>query len=263
MKHTKVERFLEARIEIRTDDELPPGVCGRITAVALTFDTPDTFGTMFAPGCAARSIGQRVAARRVPFLMDHERTVRTHVGVVAMMEEVGSSYATSVDLFDTEDGRRALDYAKAVRSAGASTGVSIGFIPMKSEMVKGADGRTYERFTEIALRELSLTPMPSVPGADVIGARADSEAEEPLARVRDDATLLGVAARAALDAMSPEARTELLKQYAAPSGPPASASSASAETRTAPPPDPRAMIVPMAERMKLARATFGPAPTQS
>ena len=74
---------VDARLEVRTDgDPLPAGIAGRVAGVALTYGTVDSYGTMFQRGAAARSINGKVKARKVPLLMDHDRSVASHVGVV-------------------------------------------------------------------------------------------------------------------------------------------------------------------------------------
>jgi glucose-6-phosphate dehydrogenase assembly protein OpcA len=116
----------------------------------------------------------------------------------------------TADVFDTPDGRAALDYVTTVIAAGASTGLSIGFVPRRSEMVPMANGQMAERFTEIELKEVSVTPMPAVPGAEITGARHEHGVT---ITVRDDETLLTTAAKAALDALAAPAREAVLAQY--------------------------------------------------
>jgi len=193
-------------LEIRADGDLPPGVAGRVSGVALTYDVVDSYATIFARGCAKQSIAMKVKARKVPLLMDHSRTVGAHVGVVASMVDAGDSLVMTADLFDTPDGRAALEYVKTVIAAGASTGFSIGFVPRRSDMVP-VDGRPVERFLEIELREVSLTPMPAVPGADVTGARTEEETS------RSDVELLTTAALIALEALPSEARMSVVSRF--------------------------------------------------
>lgn len=164
-------------LELRAADDLPAGVCGRIQGVALVYDSVDWYGTMFAPGCMARSIADRVNSSKVNLFLDHTKQVRCHVGVVRSMTDVGDTCVMVGDLFDTADGRLALEYCKAVIAAGAETGISIGFIPRKGEIVKDATGITTGnyRFNEIELREESITPVPAVEGALVTGARHEDE----------------------------------------------------------------------------------------
>jgi len=204
----------EVALETR-QDELPPGIAGRITGVALTYEQVDTYGTVFARGCAKRTIDLKVKARKVPFLMDHEREVDAHVGVVASLTDTGDALVMVADLFDTEGGRAAKEYVQAVMAAGAFTGLSIGFVPKRTEMAT-LDGKMVERFLEIELREISLTPMPSVPGTDVLGARHRDVPEQPRDSVRTDRDLLMLAARTALDALSVTDRQAVLDAYASP-----------------------------------------------
>jgi HK97 family phage prohead protease len=208
----------EVALEARQEG-LPEGIAGRITGVALSYEQVDTYGTVFARGCAKRTIDTKVKARRVPFLMDHEREVDAHVGVVASLTDTGDGLVMVADLFDTEAGRAARDYVKAVMAAGAVTGLSIGFVPKRTELAV-VDGNTVERFLEIELREVSLTPMPSVPGTDVLGARSDKSTPDVPEQLRDpvrtDRDLLMIAARTALDALSVTDRQAVLDAYASP-----------------------------------------------
>jgi HK97 family phage prohead protease len=246
---------LEARQE-----GLPEGIAGRITGVALTYEQVDTYGTVFARGCAKRTIDTKVKARRVPFLMDHEREVDAHVGVVASLTDTGDGLVMVADLFDTEAGHAARDYVKAVMAAGAVTGLSIGFVPKRTEMAV-VDGKTVERFLEIELREVSLTPMPSVPGTDVLGARSDKSTpdvpEQPRDSVRTDRDLLMLAARTALDALSVTDRQAVLDAYASPY-----LDDAAPGTRTdcCAPPTPAPVredaAVTMADRLAAVRQTY-------
>lgn len=204
----------DATLEVRAESDLPPGIAGRVSGVALTYEVVDSYGTMFSRKCAKRSIDGRVSARKVPLLMDHERTSKAHVGVVTSMTDAGDALVMTADVFDTAEGRAALEYVKAVLASGASTGFSIGFIPRTSEMVT-VNGKPVERFTEIELREVSITPMPAVPGAEVASARnegSDAVVEEVVAE-RTDADLLTLAARVALDALTEEQRHAVLVRY--------------------------------------------------
>lgn len=260
-KTPRVRHFLADQLQVRAEDALPEGIAGRVTGVALTYEVVDTYGTIFARGSAKRSVDSKVKARKVPLLMDHERLTGAHVGVVTMMQDVGDALMMTADLFDTPAGRSALEYVKAVIAAGATTGFSIGFVPRRSEMVT-VDGKIAERFLEIELREVSITPMPAVPGADVLGARVDDAPSEP---VRSDVELLTLAARAALQALPVDERAAVLALFAVPA-PITSAASDPAATRasgtaSAPDGDPLevTLAVPKAtmdQRLAAVRSTF-------
>lgn len=176
MTITKQKRHLwqPGRLDVRAEaDAMRPGIAGVVQGVALTYGAVDSYGTMFAKGAAARSITERVAARKVNVFLDHDPTTRRHVGVVASAADVGNALVVDLEMLDTEDGRKALEYVRAVLAADATTGLSIGFVPRAWREV----GDVIE-FTEVELREISLTPVPSVPGAHVTGTRAE-EGDEP------------------------------------------------------------------------------------
>lgn len=240
----------DATLAVRAETELPEGIAGRVSGIALTYDQVDSYGTMFSRGCAKRSIDTRVKAGKLPLLMDHERSTRAHVGVVRSLEEVGDALVMTADVFDTAEGRAALEYVKAVLGADASTGFSVGFVPRQSESVK-VDGVSVERFTEIELREVSITPMPAVPGADVLGARNEAEAPEA---DRSDDELLVLAARLALEALPAELRGVILGAYAD-AAIPAPVPASSTDTRANDAPDaPR--VASMDERIAAVRRSF-------
>lgn len=251
----KLWHMTDASLEVRAEANLPPGIAGRVSGVALTYEVVDSYQTMFARKSAKRSIDTKVAARKVPLLMDHERTSKAHVGVITEMQDVGDALVMTADIFDTADGRAALEYVKAVLASGASTGFSIGFVPRASEMVMVGE-KPVERFTEIELREVSITPMPAVPGAEIASARNEEEVQEAVSE-RTDADLLLIAARIALDALPVETRTALLDTYKPTPVATETASSAThvvLETPTST--ESTARYVELEDRIKAVRSTF-------
>lgn len=250
----KLWHLTDATLQVRAESDLPPGIAGRVSGVALTYEVVDSYDTMFARKCAKRTIDNRVAARKVPLLMDHERTSKAHVGVVTSMTDAGDALVMTADIFDTGEGRAALEYVKAVLASGASTGFSIGFIPRASEIVN-VDSKTIERFTEIELREVSITPMPAVPGAEVASARHE-EMSEPTSE-RDDVKLLMLAARASLDALPADVRAAVLNAYApTPVATETVSSAAPVVMDTPTSTDSTARYVGMEDRIKAVRSTF-------
>lgn len=232
--------------------DLPPGICGRVSGVALVYDVVDTYGTVFARGCAKRSIDGKVAARRVPLLMDHERSTEAHVGVIASAMDTGATMVITADLFDTPAGRAALEYVKAVMAADAQTGFSIGFAVRSADIVKMGD-KTVDRFLEIELREISITPMPAVPGTAVTGARTDDvDTSDP---VRSDVALLARAARLTLAAMPDADRAAVLAEFAG--SPQMAHTDGAADTAPLPvPPANERRDVSMTERLAAVRSSY-------
>lgn len=181
---------LELRAQSGDGAELPAGICGRLTGVALVYGAIDDYGTLFAPGCLTKTRADRVAGGKVKLFADHGPFTNTHVGVVRMIDDVGDSAMMVADLFNTEAGRAMKEYLEAVLASGAETGLSIGFRPVKKEWkqasANGADKDlcdSYLEYQEIQLREVSITPVPAVPGTDVTSVRREAgEGDEDLLR---------------------------------------------------------------------------------
>ena len=175
--HTAVRRAFRPALETR---DLPSGVCGRVTGVALVYGVEDAYGTSFAPGCLDRTKREKLAAGKISLFVNHVYGIHSHVGVVRTLTTVGNEEMLSADLFDTEEGRKAKEYLTAVMDAGGYTGFSIGFYDRSVPVFDGTvaeppQGEGYT-FTEIELDEVSITPRPAVPGADVVGVRSEEQA---------------------------------------------------------------------------------------
>jgi HK97 family phage prohead protease len=181
-----------AKLELRAtmDDgaKLPKGVCGRLTGIALVYDVPDDYGTLFKQGCLDKTRADRVNVGKVKLLADHGPFTDMHVGTVRTLQDVGGAAVMSADIFDTEAGRRMKEYLEAVLGSGSETGLSIGFRPVKKEWkeVECGEGGGTEMilcYEEIRLGEISVTPAPAVPGTEVTGIRRKpGETDEDLFR---------------------------------------------------------------------------------
>jgi HK97 family phage prohead protease len=166
--------------------DLPAGVVGRMTGVALVYEVIDTRGTTFARGALSRTMRERVAAGKVKLFWDHGDAHLTgaydtdlHIGVVRRMwdERLPDGRMAAMmeaDLFDTAEGRRAHEYLRAVQAAGGETGLSIGMMEdtVRTDTVR-IDGTQVVRIKECGLEEVSITSMPAVPGTAVTHVRAD------------------------------------------------------------------------------------------
>lgn len=174
-KQHKQYSLQATQLSIRAEEELPPGVVGRLTGVALVYNETDAYGTQFAPGALDRTRSERMAGGKIKLFADHMSMTSTHVGVVRSLSDVGDTVVMTADLFDTAEGRKMKEYLAAVMAANAETGLSIGFIPRRG-MPHPDDPSVYV-FTEIELREISVTPVPAVPGAEVAGVRQTDDEE--------------------------------------------------------------------------------------
>lgn len=190
--------FIATQLQLRAaaadaaGDTLPEGVCGRLTGVCLTYNVPDDYGTIFVDGCLQKTIAERVNTGKVKLFADHGPFTHTHVGVVRSIENVGDSALMVADLFETDSGRAMKEYLEAVLASGADTGLSIGFRPhdkewreLPPEMAAKVGGMASKDmflfYKQIELREVSITPVPAVPGADVVSVRREQgESDEDL-----------------------------------------------------------------------------------
>ena len=169
-------------LDVRRDSDLPAGIVGRVEGVALVYGVVDAYGTLFKRGCMDKA-REKVRAGKIKLFDNHGSSdwygTRTHIGVVRSLEQRGDQEVMVADLFDTEDGRRAHEYLRAVNASGAETGLSIGFFERGGTWEKRNEEDVYT-FSEIELDEISLAPRNAVPGADVTSVRATGQASARL-----------------------------------------------------------------------------------
>lgn len=162
-------------------DALPPGCCAKMTGVALVYNVVDDYGTLFKPGCLAKTIVEKVRPGRVRLFSDHIPMTKTHVGTVTDIKDVGDTAVMTAVIFDTEAGRCMKEYLEAVTQSGkvtgAVTGLSVGFRSHDDESSTYEDDEGQAQwcmaFLEIELREISVTPVNAVPGTDVLAVRRE------------------------------------------------------------------------------------------
>lgn len=267
---------------------LPAGVIGQVEGVALVYDVIDTYGTTFARGCLDRTVRERVAAGKVKLYWDHGDATRTgvydthlHIGTVREVRDQQLPDGTwgavfRADLFDTEPGREAHEYLRAIAATGSETGVSIGMMFLPEPVRAVIDGKKCERFTEVPLREISITGESAVPGTRVTTVRADAanvempktltfefgDYESAPAPIDYTPILTGI--RAALGPEQFRALTERISGNAQPtdsdaaSGTPAATDSDAGPVDSQPTPTEgvRTNLVPMSDRLLWSRQAF-------
>lgn len=193
---------LAGPLELRAEAEaLPAGVCGVLMGVAVVYNVVDAYGTRFRPGCLDRTKREKLAAGKVKLFADHDGRTRAHVGYVKALETQGDREVMTAWLFDSEAGRAQKEYIGACMASGGYTGLSIGFYPRDTEMVTLTDGEQVLDFLEVELDEVSNTPRPAVPGADVLGVRHDAPAAATLTPTPE---AMRAVLRVALDILGPE-----------------------------------------------------------
>ena len=176
----RISEFI-TRAEGDPADKLPPGCCAKMIGTALVYNTTDDYGTMFAPGCLAQTIAERVRPGKVRLFADHKPETKTHVGTVIDIRDVGDTAQMTAVIFDTVRGREMKEYLEAVTQSGAvtgaMTGLSVGFRSREDESItiEDEDGETQWAclFKVIELREISITPVNAVPGSDVLSVRRE------------------------------------------------------------------------------------------
>lgn len=224
-RHTRAIKleFVRTVKDGGTLEALPDGVCGRMTGVALVYSVADDYGTMFTPGCLAKTRVEGIATGKVKLFADHGAYTDMHVGTVRSVSDVGDSAVMVADLFDTEAGRRMKEYLEAVVASNGETGLSIGFRPIRKEWREvDCDGKKDMMlvYDEIQLREISITPVPAVPGTEVTGIRREPGETDSL-------LLLRVLRNILKELPEREARAEVDAAYAS--------SAATPSTEAAPP----------------------------
>jgi HK97 family phage prohead protease len=251
-------------------DTLPAGCCARMTGVALVYEVRDDYGTVFARGCLAQTVAEKVRPGKVRLFADHEPRTKTHVGTVIDIKDVGDQAIMTAVIFDTEAGRRMKEYLEAVtksgKETGAATGLSVGFRSREDESTTIEDDEGIEqwacRFLEIELREISVTPVNAVPGSDVLAVRREPGEKDVGLLTRILARILSEVpeseARAVFDTAYASA-ADRADHVAAPSGvtPPAQATADAATGSESSTASAEPKVLPLDERMRIVREVLG------
>ena len=162
---------------------LPAGVIGQVEGVALVYDVIDDRDTTFARGCLDRTVRERVSSGKVRLFMDHGDLLTSgtydthlHIGVVrevwdTLLPDGTTGAKFRADIFDTDAGRAAHEYLRAIAATGSETGVSIGMLRAPVTVRTTLNGQACGRINEVALGEISITAMSAVPGTHVTHVR--------------------------------------------------------------------------------------------
>lgn len=148
---------LEIKSDLKVDD------AGTITGIAWPFGSPDRVGDIITKGAFAG------ATAPLPMLFGHNPD--DPVGVWESIEETGVGLQVKGRLL-VDDVARARE-VRALVTAGAVGGLSIGFQTKAATPRKGSTGRT---ISAVNLVEISLVTIPSHPGARVTSAKTGADA---------------------------------------------------------------------------------------
>ncbi|MET4595773.1 MULTISPECIES: HK97 family phage prohead protease [unclassified Sphingomonas] len=157
---------------------------GQLEGLAAGYGNIDSHGEIFAPGAFAKAIAGIGNGRSPAMLLHHDH--RRPAGRWDTFAETRDGLTAKGALaLDAVDGREAY----ALLKAGALTGLSVGFRPVKS--TQGAGGTTI--ITEAELYEVSLVSVPSNPATKISDVKAVANVRELEVHLRE----LGLSGRRA------------------------------------------------------------------
>lgn len=138
---------------------------GQFEGYGSVFGVRDSYGEIVAPGAFTASLAEHRAQGTLPALL-WQHDARQPIGVyVDMREDDKGLFVKGQLTLDVPGGRE----AHALLKAGAINGLSIGFMPKKSEYDEDEEVRT---LTEIDLWECSLVTFPANGSARVSGVKS-------------------------------------------------------------------------------------------
>lgn len=159
------ERTAPRRLEVR---ELRAAEDGRrVIARVLNYDVLDDYGTMFAPGCFAESLAQRLPT----FAWSHDWA--EPIGRAVSYDDTADGLTIEFELDDPAAVPRAAQALEQLRS-GTLSEFSVGFRRLADEEVpaEAVGGRRgVYRITKGQLDEVSVVLRGAVPGTALVGMR--------------------------------------------------------------------------------------------
>jgi hypothetical protein len=205
-----IEQKAVARLECKFDSVSDTDGKMVFSGYGAVFGNVDSYGDVIAPGAFAKSLTEHQAAGTTPMMfLNHDAFNSLPIGRWTEMVEDGVGLKMTGELLDTTMGR---DTYVALK-AGAITGLSIGFRPIKFTMgVKNDDPR--RTLEEVDLVEVSVVGLPANAKARVQAVKSMGENM----RVRDLEQLLrdcGLSKNEAVAVASQfESKNELAKKKA-------------------------------------------------
>lgn len=154
---TPIEQKAVARLECKFDDVAEAEGKMTFSGYGAVFGNVDSYGDVIAPGAFAKSLAAHQMAGTSPMMfLNHDAFNSLPIGRWTDMSEDGYGLKVTGELLDTTMGR---DTYVALK-AGAITGLSIGFYPVKYTLGTKADEplRTLE---EVEVVEVSVVGLPA------------------------------------------------------------------------------------------------------
>ncbi len=166
-----IEQKAVARLECKFDSVDDANGKMVFSGYGAVFGNVDSYGDVIAPGAFAKSLTEHQAAGTTPMMfLNHDAFNSLPIGRWTEMVEDGVGLKMTGELLDTTMGR---DTYVALK-AGAITGLSIGFRPVKYTLGVKADEplRTLE---EVDLVEVSVVGLPANAKARVQAVKSAGE----------------------------------------------------------------------------------------
>lgn len=141
------------------------GAEGQFEGYGSVFGIKDSYDEIVARGAFRDSLEQHKEAGTLPAMLWQHDPMQPIGHYVEMYEDEKGLYVKGQLALDTQKGRE----AHALLKAGALNGLSIGFMPVRSEVVEDSNLRT---LTEVDLWEVSLVTFPANGASRVSGTKA-------------------------------------------------------------------------------------------
>lgn len=138
---------------------------GEFEGYGSVFGVRDSYNEVVARGAFGQSLSAHREAGTLPALLWQHDATRPIGNYSEMFEDDKGLYVKGQLALETQGGRE----AHALLKAGALNGLSIGFMPVRSEIMEDTDLRT---LTEVDLWEVSLVTFPANGAARVSGTKA-------------------------------------------------------------------------------------------
>jgi HK97 family phage prohead protease len=144
---------------------------GEITGFASVYGNVDLQDDVMEPGALAKSASDWSRSKsRVPLLDWHGDSISRIIGSVAQLKSISQGLWFRAGFTSDEQGQRARQLAKD----GHLSGVSIGWMPIH-QTVKTVGARLVRSVSEARLLEISLTPVPANPLAQLASVKSLGE----------------------------------------------------------------------------------------
>jgi HK97 family phage prohead protease len=140
---------------------------GEITGLASTYNNVDLQADMIEPGAFADTIAEVQAGRqRMPLLDWHGSSLDRVIGSVIELKDTARGLWFRARFTEDEQGQR----ARQLAMDGHLSGVSIGYSPLKGA-VRSVGGQLVRVLSKVRVHEISLTPIPANPLAQLESAK--------------------------------------------------------------------------------------------